>query len=178
LVGDESITSEGGYISSREAEPPPDFRDFYEQERERLGRAMYLISGDLGEAEDLVQDAFVRVYERWDRVGGMESPVGYLYRTAMNLHRGRLRRLATAARYGVQPGDLQDQLAQVDDRERLFRTLKTLSASQRRAMVLTEWLGMDDLTAAKAMGIRASTLRVHRSRAMAKLRERLVTVDE
>ena len=159
--------------------PQPEFREFYEQEKERLGRAMYLITGNAGEAEDLAQDAFVRVYERWDRVGGMDSPVGYLYRTALNLHRGQLRRLATAARAHSQPAPEQDRLVQVDDRERLFRTLGTLSLAQRRAVVLTEWLGMDEAAAAAAaMRISGSTLRVHRSRAKAKLRERLVIADE
>jgi RNA polymerase sigma-70 factor (ECF subfamily) len=74
------------------------FDGFFDMHYERLLRTMYLATGDRHEAEDLAQDAFVRVYERWDRVGRMDDPVGYLYRTALNLRRSRLRRLAVAAR--------------------------------------------------------------------------------
>jgi RNA polymerase sigma factor (sigma-70 family) len=74
------------------------FEGFFEEHYERLLRVMYLSTGDRHEAEDLAQDAFVRVYERWDRVRGMERPDGYLYRTALNLRRSRLRRLAVATR--------------------------------------------------------------------------------
>jgi RNA polymerase sigma-70 factor, ECF subfamily len=41
--------------------------------------------GNRAEAEELAQDAFLKVWERWDRVADIEEPVGYLYRTAMNL---------------------------------------------------------------------------------------------
>ena|SRR5947207_12710303 len=68
-----------------------DFEDLYLAERVRLVRAMLLLTGRVGEAEDLAQDAFVRVYERWPQIREMDSPTGYLYRTALNLHRKRLR---------------------------------------------------------------------------------------
>ena len=69
---------------------PLAFEDFFLDERARLFRALLLVTQDAAEAEDLMQEAFVRVWERWDRVGGVESPVGYLFRTAMNLHRSAL----------------------------------------------------------------------------------------
>ena len=75
-----------------------EFEDLYLDERIRLVRAMLLLTGRVGEAEDLAQEAFVRVYERWSQVREMESPTGYLYRTALNLHRKRLRRLAVELR--------------------------------------------------------------------------------
>jgi hypothetical protein len=59
---------------------------------------MLLLTGRVGEAEDLSQEAFVRVYERWPQIQEMDSPTGYLYRTALNLHRKRLRRLAVEVR--------------------------------------------------------------------------------
>ena len=48
-----------------------------------------------------MQDAFLTVWERWDRVGGMDDPVGYLYRTAMNLFRKRYRRAMLSVRRTV-----------------------------------------------------------------------------
>jgi hypothetical protein len=65
------------------------FEDFFEREKADLYGAMCLVTRDRHEAEEIVQDAFVRVLERWDRVGSLEDPHGYLYRTAMNVFRSR-----------------------------------------------------------------------------------------
>lgn len=40
----------------------------------------------------------MKAYERWGRVRGMSNPTGYLYRTALNAYRSRLRRIRVAAR--------------------------------------------------------------------------------
>jgi DNA-directed RNA polymerase specialized sigma24 family protein len=66
---------------------PAGFTDFFRAEYETLLRAMYLLTGDRYEAEDLAQDAFVKACERWDRVRRMDNPTGYLYRTAVNAHK-------------------------------------------------------------------------------------------
>jgi RNA polymerase sigma-70 factor (ECF subfamily) len=66
------------------------FEDFFLAHHERLLRAMYLATGDRPEAEDLAQEAFVRILERGGRVRGLKDPVGYLYRTALNARRSRL----------------------------------------------------------------------------------------
>ena len=57
-----------------------DFEEFYEREHLRLGRALFLLTGNRGEAEDLAQEALARAYERWDRIRETDSPVGYVYR--------------------------------------------------------------------------------------------------
>lgn len=57
------------------------FEEFFSAERDRLFRALCLITGSRDESEDVAQEAFLRVLERWDRVGGMEDPAGYLHRT-------------------------------------------------------------------------------------------------
>jgi DNA-directed RNA polymerase specialized sigma24 family protein len=76
----------------------PSFEDFFAAERVRLGRALFLLTGDASEADELAQDAMVRIFERWDRVRRADSPVAYLYATAMNLHRSGLRRLRVLCR--------------------------------------------------------------------------------
>ena len=84
------------HVTEEPAETAADFREFYEAQHERLGRALYLLTRSSHEAEELAQEALVRVYERWDRVRTMDSPIGDCYRTAMNLNRNRLRlRLAS-----------------------------------------------------------------------------------
>ena len=118
-----------------------EFDEFYRVEHVRLGRATLLLTGRVSEAEDLAQEAFVRVYERWARVRQMESPTGYLYRTALNLHRKRLRRLVSKARTQRSVGDgvLTPDVA--EDRLDVLRAVAQLPLPQRQALVLVDWLG-------------------------------------
>jgi RNA polymerase sigma-70 factor, ECF subfamily len=135
------------------------FETFYEAESRVLFRRMWLVTGNRAEAEELMQDAFVRVWERWDRVDAMDDPVGYLYRTAMNLFRKRHRRALLAIRRSVGLAPSQDEFAHADDRETVRHVLATLPARQRAALVLTEMLGFTPKEAGEALGVRASTVR-------------------
>ena len=72
------------------------FETFYDAEARTLFRRLWLVTGNRSEAEEIMQDAFLKVWERWDRVRAMDDPVGYLYRTAMNMFRKRHRRAALA----------------------------------------------------------------------------------
>jgi DNA-directed RNA polymerase specialized sigma24 family protein len=73
------------------------FSGFFAERYPRLARACLLLTGDAAEGEDLAQEAMSRVLERWDRVSVMDDPEGYLYRTALNLHRNAVKRLVMAA---------------------------------------------------------------------------------
>jgi RNA polymerase sigma-70 factor (ECF subfamily) len=86
-----------------DAELPSDasFEDFCDTERTRLFGALAVMSGNRAEAEEIMQDAFLKVWERWDRVSSMESPQGFLYRTALNTYLKRLRRASIAVRKAV-----------------------------------------------------------------------------
>jgi RNA polymerase sigma-70 factor (ECF subfamily) len=146
------------------------FEEFFDREKAGLYGALCLVVHDRHEAEDLTQDAFVRVFERWDRVSSMGDPRGYLYRTAMNVFRSRYRRARIALRRsaGALPND--DSFAQVEARDATVRALASLSPRQRAAVVLTDLLGFRSDEAAKMLGIRASTVRMHASRAHAALK--------
>src|SRR5437667_10726858 len=106
---------------------PESFEGFYEEQRDRLFGALCLITGDRHEAEELAQDAFLAVWERWDRVAAMESPPGYLYRTAMNGFRKRRRRAAIALRRVVRSEAERDVFAEADARQVVARALAGLS---------------------------------------------------
>lgn len=135
------------------------FETFYEDESRTLFRRMWLVTGHRGEAEEIMQDAFLKVWERWEKVGSMEDPVGYLYRTAMNLFRKRYRRAELAIRrsIGFAPG--RDDFADADERDAVRRVLSTLPPRQRAALVLTEMLGFSPEDAGRTLGVRASTIR-------------------
>src|ERR687896_1089292 len=76
---------------SMDGKPVP-FEGFFEDQKDRLLRVMSVITGSRAQAEDLAQEAFTRVFERWETVAAMEDPAGYLHRTAMNLFRNQYRR--------------------------------------------------------------------------------------
>lgn len=146
------------------------FERFFQDEFERLGRALYLVTGDPVEAEDLAQEAMVRLFERWDRVSRTDSSVGYLYRTALNLHRSRLRKASVRLRRGPNEAAKVDPLSVADDRDELGRLLAHLPDGQREALVLVVWLGMTVDEAGATLGIEPVSVRVRVSRAKAALR--------
>jgi RNA polymerase sigma factor (sigma-70 family) len=142
-----------------ELEAADSFESFYEAESRLLFRRLWLVTGSRAEAEELMQETFLRVWERWDRVALMDDPVGYLYRTAMNLFRKRYRRAMLALRRSVGLTPTQDDFADADERETVRRVLATLPPRQRAALVLTEMLGFTTAEAGDALGIQASTVR-------------------
>lgn len=153
------------------------FEEFFQAEHVRLARALYLLTGSAAEADELTQEAMVRVYERWDRVRQMDSPQGYLFRTALNLHRSRLRWLATRARQILQATAAPDPADVIQSRDSLARALASLPTGQREAVVLVEWLGMDQEEAATSLGIKPGSVRARLSRAKADLRRMLEDDD-
>jgi RNA polymerase sigma-70 factor (ECF subfamily) len=120
---------------------PPAFERFFEEQKERLLRILSVITGSRAEAEDLAQEAFTRVFERWDTVASMADPAGYLHRTAMNVFRNQYRRARVAIGRAMGLGPEQDVFKPVEDRDVAARALGALTPRQRAAMVLTEALG-------------------------------------
>ena len=145
------------------------FEAFYETKRDGLFGALVLITGNRHEAEEIAQDAFLALWERWDRVSGLEDPTGYLYRTAMNGFRKRRRRAALAVRKAFHLAPTEDLFAQADARQVVAQALAGVSRRQRAALVLTELLGFTSEEAAQALGIRPVTVRVHLARIRARL---------
>lgn len=165
-------TLEGVSLSSQ------DFAEFFRREYARTARACLLLTGSRAEAEDLVQEAFVRVYARWDHVSGMDSPEGYLFRSALNLNRKRLRWLAVRARHLTRVDASRDELDVAEDRLDALRAVATLPRAQREALVLVEWLDLDSDEAARVLGIAPSSLRGRLHRARKGLKERYGGSDD
>jgi RNA polymerase sigma factor (sigma-70 family) len=149
-----------------------DFEDFFAAERGRLVRACLLLTGNVADAEDLAQEALSRVLERWTEVARMASPVGYLYRTAVNLNRKRLRRLAVAARRFVDREERDDLMA-ANERLDILRAMASLPRPQREALVLIEWLGYSAEQTGALLGIEAVSVRARLHRARTSLRRAL-----
>ena len=154
------------------------FEDFFELEQERLLRLLWMVTGSLQEAEDIVQDAFLKVWERWPQVSRLDSPVGYLHRAAMNLFRNRYRRAMLAVRKAVGSTQPVDAFGAVEDRVSVSRALGSLTPRQRAALVLTELLGYPADEAGRMLGVRASTVRSLASAGRNALRNAKELVDE
>ena len=154
------------------------FETFFLDEHERLFRALWLLTRDRQEAEEIAQDAFLRLWERWDRVQRHPDPVAYLYRTAMNLWRSRLRRAAVAARRLAHHDRRTDDLADVEERDAVVRALSGLPARQRAAIVLVDVLDLPSERAGDVLGIRPVTVRVLAARARATLASEMGASDD
>ena len=154
------------------AERPRSFEEFFEAEHARVFGALCLVTGDRDEAEEIVQDAFLRMWERWDRVAGVEDPTAYLFRTAMNVFRNRYRRATLALRRTVSLGSTEDALAAIEDRDVVVRALRDLTPDQRAAVLLTGYVGLSSEEAGQLLGMRAGTVRTLASRARSQIREK------
>jgi len=151
------------------------FDDFYSEEHRRVYRSLLLLTGSREEAEDLMHDAFVRIFERWDRVHAMASPGAYLYRTALNLHHRRLRRAWRRSSQSPQDSPGPDSTAlRAVARTDVLRALKALPAQQREALILVDFLDMSPKEAAETLRIHPDAVRARVHRARARMREGLI----
>jgi RNA polymerase sigma-70 factor (ECF subfamily) len=156
---------------------PASFEEFFRAEQLRLHRVLFAITGSRQEAEDIGQEAFLRAWERWDRVGDMDDPAGYLHRTAINLFRDRSRRLVLALRRVVRISPRPDEYDAFEARSVAASVLGSLPPRQRAAIVLTEALGYSADEAGKLLGIKGSTVRALHFQARSTLRNSKEAID-
>jgi RNA polymerase sigma factor (sigma-70 family) len=150
-----------------------EFEVFFEREKGRLFQALCLVTRNRFEAEELAQDAFLSVFERWDRVAQMDDATGYLYRTAMNAFRSWRRRSALAAKRAIGLTRADDVISEIEEHDVVVRALASLTTRQRAAVVLIDLMGYTSEEAGRMLGIRASTVRTHAERAHRDLKTRM-----
>jgi RNA polymerase sigma factor (sigma-70 family) len=155
------------------------FEDFFELEHAGLFGAIYLLTGNRLDAEDLMQLAFLKVWERWHEVQAMDNPTGYLYRTALNAFRSQRRRSLVAARRAIRQALVREEesLEQVEQRDEVDRALAALTPRQRQAVVLVDVLEYPADEAARLLGMAPSTLRVQLARGRERARHEMGHTD-
>jgi RNA polymerase sigma factor (sigma-70 family) len=153
--------------------PNLEFTEFFQAAFPDLVRGLFLLTADRDEAEELAQEAMARVYVRWDRVSKMSSPGGYVYRTAVNLNRKRLRRLAIRARKALFAGQEPHGSPVAESTLDLAAALGALRPKQQEAFLLVEWVGLSAAEAGRILGIKPPSVRSRVHRARAALREAL-----
>src|SRR4051812_39136620 len=154
---------------------PLTFAEFFEAEFPSVVRALDVLVGNPAAAEELAEESFARAYERWDRVASMQSPAGFVYRTAVNLFRNDLRRARLRRAHGERSGhaEVTDHAGEVNTRTDVRRAVAGLPRAQREVLLLVEWLGYDAESAGAVLGIRAGAVRARLHRARESLREHL-----
>jgi RNA polymerase sigma-70 factor (ECF subfamily) len=132
----------------------------------------FLLTGDRGEAEDLVQEAFLRAWRDWKRVSSLESPDTWLRRVVHNLAIGRWRRLAVRrARSPILAVTTSPALSA--EHLDVVRALNRLPPRQREALVLVAFTQLTPAEVAEQMRVAEGTVRVWLSRARASVAETL-----
>jgi RNA polymerase sigma-70 factor (sigma-E family) len=147
---------------------------WFQTEYPRLLRFAYFVCGDRAQAEDLVQDAFVRMYKAGARVE--EQGIGaYARRTIVNLSRTGFRRAGREAR-ALHQLDVRAGASEPSDvgaRDEMWRAIQVLSPRQRAVVALKFYEDMSERDIAEALGMSAGSVKKHTDRALGRLRARL-----
>jgi RNA polymerase sigma-70 factor (sigma-E family) len=139
----------------------------------RLGT---LLLGDSAVAEELVQDAYVRLHQHWRRLREPDKALGYLRTSVVNAARSAQRRRGVADRYvaalpppGSMPSAEFGAMGALEHAA-VIAGLRELPARQREALVLRYYLDLSEAEIAEAMGISRGAVKSHASRGIAALR--------
>jgi RNA polymerase sigma-70 factor (sigma-E family) len=149
--------------------------DLYERHAPAAGRLAYLLTGDRVLAEDLVQEAFVRVVGRFRHLRVPDAFEAYLRRTIVNLHTSQLRRRRLERAYLEREGRAEASTTDpdIDAREELWRAVLALPPRQRAAVVLRFYEDLSERETADALGCSPSAAKSLVARAMQTLRARI-----
>lgn len=162
-----------------QADRDEEFRSYVASRSAALLRTAFLLTGDRGDAEDLLQEALARLAGAWHRVERQGAVDAYVRRTMVNLRtsRWRRRRVATVltdttalpAVVGV--ARVADPAAAVVERDALWTALLGLPPRMRAVLVLRFYEDLSEADAAGVLQCSVGTVKSQTSRALARLRE-------
>ncbi|MCU1378290.1 MAG: putative polymerase subfamily sigma factor [Acidimicrobiales bacterium] len=152
------------------------FAAFFAAEYGGVVRVLAALTGDLGTAEDLTQDAFLVAQRRWDDIAAYDRPEAWVRRVALNMSMARHRRLGREARALLRLRTHPVELPEPADE--VWAAVRTLPARQAQviALVYGEDRAVDDVAAILGCGV--ETVRTHLRRARARLAELLREEDD
>jgi RNA polymerase sigma-70 factor (sigma-E family) len=154
-----------------------DFEEFVRGRSTALLRTAYLLTGDRGHAEDLLQGVFERVARHWPGIS--ESPESYVRRALANAAttRWRRRRPADVELVDGHHRAVADPTQRIAVRDQLVRALMTLPARQRAVLVLRYFDDLSEAETAHALGCSVGTVKSQSSRGLARLRDLVNSSD-
>ena len=139
--------------------PDNEFADFYAGSYRRLLGQLFAVTGDLAEAENVLQEAYVRAFARWSQVRAYDRPEAWVRRVALNLAAmaaRRLRRRAAALlRVGPPPAVPELSPEFLD----LHNALRALPLGQRHVIVLHHLVGLPVEEVARELRVPTGTVK-------------------
>ena len=149
----------------------------YDAQYRPLVRMSATLLGDIGAAEEVVQESFIAVHAAWRRLRDIDKAVPYLRRSVLNRSRSILRHRMVVdrhmpAREADMPSAEQGAITQLE-RSAVIEALRSLPARQREALVLKFYLELTEEEVAAAMKISTGAVKSHTSRGKAALRTAL-----
>ena len=154
------------------------FEEFYTATVGRLIGVLFPVTGDLHEAEEIVQEAFARASVRWARLRDYDVPEAWVRRVAMNLAADRGRRLQRPARALLRTGPPPSVPPASVEAMALADALRTLPMHQRQAIVLHHLVDLSVEEVAATLGTRPGTIKSWLARGRRTLAARLGDPEE
>lgn len=154
-----------------------EFVEFVSAHQGRLRRAAFLITGDWAAADDVTQEALVRLYVALPRLGYVESLLGYARRTVVNVAIDAARKRGTRERYEAReslPPPLPDVAGAHAERTLIMTALGSLAPRQRAVVVLRYFEDLSVEQTAQVMGCSPGTVKSQTARGLDTLRRSLV----
>jgi RNA polymerase sigma-70 factor (sigma-E family) len=143
------------------------FAEFVRSRSPALYRYAYLLTGNPHDADDLVQEALIRLRGAWTRVRQQDDPIGYTRTTIARLHVSFWRRRRRESTVAVVPDTATDEpgFGNADRRAAILQALATLPPRQRAVIVLRYYEDQTEEQIAVTLGISRSTVRSQGARA-------------
>jgi RNA polymerase sigma-70 factor (sigma-E family) len=137
-------------------------------------RLAYLLTGNKELAEDVVQDAFVKILGRFKDMGSVESFKAYLRTTVINVARGHFRRFRVERNWQQKQGGWLDDVVtkqpDIETRDEMWARLQKLPYRQRAAVVLRYYEDLSESETADVLQCSPGAVKSLTTRAMAALR--------
>ncbi|HTR94057.1 MAG TPA: sigma-70 family RNA polymerase sigma factor [Trebonia sp.] len=158
--------------------PPADegVTALYAEHAVGLIRLGFVMLGDRGAAEDVVQDAFLGLYRNWGRLNDPANALTYLRTSVLNGCRAALRararrdrrdRAAAAGDGWLQFDSAEAAVLLSEEHREVLAAVRKLAPRQREALMLRYYLGLSPDETARVMGVSTGTVKSAVSRAIA-----------
>ncbi|MFI7435678.1 SigE family RNA polymerase sigma factor [Micromonospora haikouensis] len=153
------------------------FDEFYRGSRQRMLGFVYALTGNLAEAQDAVQEAYIRAWQRWSTVAGYDDPEAWVRVVASRIAVSRWRSLRSRARAYLRHGADDSTPAPSTDTVAVVAALRQLPEEQRTALALYYLLGMPVTEVARETAAPVGTVKARLSRGRTALAGLLAVSD-
>jgi RNA polymerase sigma-70 factor (sigma-E family) len=159
-------------IESPDQQSLDDFAALYVGHYDQLLRLAVLLVGDMAAAEDVVQEAFIRVHGAIES-RSLHNPLAYLRQAVVNLARSELRRRLVRLRHAPRPmpdaASAEEGACAAISRQEVIVALRRIPARQREAVVLRYWADLPEAEIAALMGVSVGAVKSYISRGLSRL---------